>query len=85
MREKLIEYAADGAEWPLAASILDPVRASIVCRGAAQMLEVASWFTGRAPSEPREGRVLPVCRIKNKFALNKAALVRPCLSLISCC
>ena len=25
MREKLAEYAAEGADWPLAASILDPV------------------------------------------------------------
>jgi hypothetical protein len=26
MREKIAEYAAEGAEWPLAANILDPVR-----------------------------------------------------------
>ena len=36
MRDKLREYAAEGAEWPLAACILDPVRASVVCRGPAQ-------------------------------------------------
>ena len=26
MREKLLEYAADGAAWPLTANILDPIR-----------------------------------------------------------
>jgi hypothetical protein len=26
MTEKIAEYAAEGAEWPLAANILDPVR-----------------------------------------------------------
>ena len=39
MRDKLREYAAEGAEWPLAACILDPVRASVVCRGPAQALK----------------------------------------------
>ena len=40
MREKLAEYSADGAMWPLTACILDPVRASVVCSGPAQILEV---------------------------------------------
>ena len=40
MREKLAEYADDGAEWPLTACILDPVRASVSCPGPAQILEV---------------------------------------------
>ena len=26
MREKVAEYAAEGAEWPLSANILDPIR-----------------------------------------------------------
>ena len=42
MREKLCEYAPPhpAATWPLCGNILDPVRASVVCSGAAQMLEV---------------------------------------------
>ena len=40
MREKLAEYKADGAEWPLTACILDPIRSSLVCSGPSQMLEV---------------------------------------------
>ena len=44
MREKVAEYEAEGAHWPLAACILDPVRASIVCDGPAAILEVAGWF-----------------------------------------
>ena len=38
MREKLSEYAAVGAAWPLAACILDPVRASVVCNSPSQIL-----------------------------------------------
>ena len=47
MRDKILKYAADGTEeglaagWPRAAKVLDPVRASIVCEGASQMLQVA--------------------------------------------
>jgi hypothetical protein len=47
MRDKILKYAADdslsapAAGWPAAARILDPVRASIVCEGASQMLQVA--------------------------------------------
>ena len=40
MQEKVAEYAGEGAEWPRTACILDPVRASVVCSGPAQMLEV---------------------------------------------
>ena len=49
MRDKILKYgAADdphapatpAAGWPAAARILDPVRASIVCEGASQMLQV---------------------------------------------
>jgi hypothetical protein len=39
MREKLVEYAREGMEWPLCAQILDPVRTSVVCSGPAQILE----------------------------------------------
>ena len=52
MREKLSEYAAEGAPWPLAASILDPVRLSIVCEGPAQILEVCMLTTSRKLSYP---------------------------------
>ncbi len=46
MRDKIRKYSADSspsapaAGWPTAARILDPVRASIVCEGASQMLQV---------------------------------------------
>ncbi len=47
MRDKILKYAADcpiaaseAGGWPTAARILDPVRASIVCEGASQMLQV---------------------------------------------
>jgi hypothetical protein len=43
MREKLLEYARAGdpwAGWPLTANILDPIRASIVCNGPSQLLQV---------------------------------------------
>jgi hypothetical protein len=36
MTEKIIEYAAEGADWPLAANILDPVR--FVCLVACMRL-----------------------------------------------
>ena len=76
MREKLAEYAAEGAAWPLTAQILDPVRASVVCQGPAEMLEVAQWFM--EDGQPSSGECharLPVCRVKNKFALKKEELV----------
>ncbi len=40
MREKALEYAPPHprCKWPLAANILDPVRVSLVCHGAAQVL-----------------------------------------------
>ena len=65
IREKLGKYAAPDprAVWPLCANILDPVRVSLVCEGAAQMLEVLSWFT---QGEAETG--LQVCRVKNKFS-----------------
>ena len=64
MREKLLDYARrNGAAWPLCAHILDPVRVSVVCSGAAQIVEAAHWFTD---DEERTG--LQVCRVKNGFA-----------------
>jgi hypothetical protein len=89
MREKLIEYANEGITWPRCAQILDPVRASVVCGGPAQMLEVADWFLQNGGSLPELSRIeesksceagriaaLPVCRIKNKFAFSRDELVR---------
>jgi hypothetical protein len=79
MREKLAEYLAEGAMWPLTAQILDPVRASVVCHGPAEMLEVAQWFMEIGQPATLDGRKgqsrLQVCRVKNKFALAKEELV----------
>jgi hypothetical protein len=65
MREKLQKYAYPHprSEWPLCANILDPVRASIVCHGASQILRILSWFT-----EQQDPVGLPICRMKNKFS-----------------
>ena len=69
MREKLRKYAAPHpkAIWPLSANILDPLRASVICHGPSQMLEVLGWF---ADSESRVG--MRVCRMKNKFSFSEA-------------
>jgi hypothetical protein len=66
MREKRAKYAPPHprAAWPLCANILDPVRAAVVCRGAAEVLEALGWF---AAGEAATG--LRLCRVKNKFAL----------------
>ena len=42
MREKLAKYSPPHlrSKWPLAANILDPVRASVVCAGPSQILQV---------------------------------------------
>jgi hypothetical protein len=89
-REKLGEYAAEGAAWPLVACILDPVRAAVVCEGPAHMVEVANWFLdggireggcgdgceeAECSSENGAGRRLRPCRIKNKFVLEQELLV----------
>jgi hypothetical protein len=71
MTEKVQEYVKEGADWPRTACILDPVRASIVVNGAAQIREVAQWFLEPAPA----GQTLPVCRVKNKFAMSSYQLV----------
>ena len=65
MREKALDYLPPhpAAVWPLCANILDPVRLSIVCRGASQVAQAAGWFVGR------EGATgLRACRVKNGFA-----------------
>jgi hypothetical protein len=77
MTEKVQEYIADGAEWPRTACILDPVRASVVCQGAAQILEVAEWFLAGQPTVGLP--MFPVCRVKNKFALSSSELVSAAL------
>ncbi len=71
MKQKIAEYAAEGAVWPLAGCILDPVRTSVVCQGAAQILEVAEWFMAGQGGTNQ----CPVCRIKNKFAMSREELV----------
>ena len=89
MRDKLQKYAnevvtnqnmsAGLCKWrPLTGRILDPVRASVVCSGADEMLQVVSWFTGEECKEVSDvqnqqsafssGSAMQVCRIKNKFA-----------------
>ena len=44
MQEKVFEYVREagggGGQWPLCANILDPVRASVVCSGPNQILQV---------------------------------------------
>jgi len=94
MREKLNEYRSaaaaggsgsePGAAWPLAASILDPVRLSVVVDGPARILEVVAWFTGGggcggvdgAAAEAAARRTgLPVCRVKNKFGFRREDVV----------
>ena len=44
MNTKLAKYAPPHPRgvWPLAANILDPLRASVVCDGPAQILEVCT-------------------------------------------
>ncbi len=32
------------SKWPLSANIADPVRASIICNGPAQILQAVHWF-----------------------------------------
>jgi hypothetical protein len=77
MREKVAEYREEGAPWPRAGSILDPVRATVVCEGPANILEVAGWFL--SDDRRGEGFKFPVCRIKNKFSHNSQDLVSLCI------
>ncbi len=76
MTEKVQEYVKEGADWPRAACILDPVRVSIVCYGAAQIIEIAEWFLMGEPVSSQQS--FPVCRVKNKFALSSSELVSFC-------
>jgi hypothetical protein len=79
MLEKIKEYADKEVAWPLTGCILDPVRASVVCSGPAEMVEVLSWFVGR---EEQTG--LKVVRIKNKFGFKKDELVGSYRDLMVC-
>ncbi len=60
MRDKLHKYVGK-AVWPLAASILDPVRCTVVCSGPARMAEVVMWLLAA-------GEELPAVRLRNKFS-----------------
>ena len=57
------------------------MRASAVCDGPSQILQVLSWFTHpRVGDQGADGRApMPVCRIKNKFAFAKEELVGGCV------
>lgn len=74
IREKLAEYKADRAEWPLTSCILDPIRTSVVCGGPAHILNLVKWFVD-GPSVHGCTKKLKACRIKNKFCLDRAATV----------
>ena len=91
MREKLVEYVPPhprGA-WPLAANVLDPVRASIITRGPSRIRQVVRWFAeagaaganaaadkgGSKEEEAEAVGWLQVCRIKNGFALPRAEVL----------
>ncbi len=71
MRAKLAKYRPPHprSAWPLAGNILDPIRAAVVCRGPAQILEAAAWFTsGRTAATGQRLRGgLRVWRVKNRF------------------
>ena len=78
MREKLIEYMPPHprGEWPLAANILDPVRASVVTNGPERIVQVVHWFLQAKERSVENGRrgLLEVCRIKNGFAQSRASV-----------
>ena len=76
MQDKLLEYATEGSQWPLSAYILDPVRASVVCSGPSQMLEVLRWFVEIGPGHANCQTGLVACRVKNKFAVPAEELHR---------
>ena len=65
MRQKMHKYTYPHPRsvWPLCANILDPIRVSIVCHGASQILQILSWFAAQ-----EECNGLPVCRLKNRFS-----------------
>jgi hypothetical protein len=65
MRQKAAKYLPPhpAATWPLSANILDPVRASVICCGANQMVQIVQWFVLGGPAVG-----LRVFRVKNKFA-----------------
>ena len=75
MRAKLLKYGQGHprGRWPLAANILDPVRATVVCEGAQQILEIVEWF-GTAKKSGVLG--IKICRIKNRFTASDVNLNR---------
>lgn len=84
MREKILEYAkesklGDNSDWPLCANILDPVRASIVCSGPSQILQIYRWFADDSSLQASDVTQMTVCRIKNKFAFAKEELIGGCV------
>jgi len=52
---------------PLTANILDPIRCTVVCKGAKEILEHARWLI-----EEGEELGLPVVRVKNKFSMENS-------------
>ena len=87
MREKLMEYAGSEHGWPLSANILDPVRASIVCEGPSQILQVLGWFVGSESAGQHcggPGGGFSVVRVKNKFAFPASELVGGYRDLMVC-
>jgi hypothetical protein len=75
MREKVLEYAAEAVGgWPQSARIVDPIRASIVCNGPAQILEAFLWFSQGLDGRPR----VPICRVKNRFSFDKGEIMGGC-------
>jgi hypothetical protein len=44
MTEKIAEYAAEGAEWPLAANILDPIRYEFSVTECTRVINCACTF-----------------------------------------
>ena len=89
MREKIREYSREiqsehWSSWPLTSNILDPVRASIVCEGPSQILEVFRWFSNESSDACNDESVkMRVCRIKNKFSFPKEELVGGSVSFLN--
>jgi hypothetical protein len=84
MREKLAEYLPPDSRcvWPLAANVLDPVRASVVACGPGRVRQVVRWFAaagvagsgGGCDGDGYPDGRLRVCRVKNGFAMVRAAV-----------
>jgi len=66
--DKAEDADEQASQLPLAANILDPIRTTLVCGGAAEMLEVVEWLVAEGAVEG-----LAVVRVKNKFAAKDAS------------